>query len=430
MLCVTGNPALKMQHWMKNQLVKESYAEKWEDIVRSGAASSVNRVSENNTQSPSKEGAKPKDPTAADSASRLPAEFGTKDKVPAKGTAPMGPQDYADGSQWTARDGTMQRWESGKNGGSNGVVKNGARDSGYIGGDGAKLNGATSQQDSSSATNKASTGTSATASDRLNQQDGDSGGRAQPQGVGQVPDQAGSPKSNTRARESSSTSASSNGARSDGAKSDGAKVDGAKSDGAKSISASSDSDWWREVTAASKRNDCSSTTSALSSKPSQQNGTGQHASDGAGNKQNGAQPNKHSEQDGANYPSSSSSPSSISSQASPASSASSDGTGSSSSSSSERASSDRNASSSSSSSSLPMHGLSRQNQSTSTASSSRSAPLSPEEESDRERRTQEVQEVASKIENQMPGQKVGMTNPLQLPLFSGKCLLALPNAEV
>ena len=411
-----GNPALKMQHWMKNQLVKESYAEKWEDIVRSGAARSVNHVSEASNQSPSKEGVKAIDPTDPDALSRLPAEFGTKDKVPAKGTAPMGPQDYADGAQWTARDGTMQRRESEQPGGNNGGIKDAARDSGYIGGDGAKLNGAMSQQDSSSATDTASSETSATASDQSSQQDRDSGAREQPQGRGQVPDQAGAETSKMGEGLALPGSRKTQQLRSTSASSDGAKEDGARLDSGRQVSASSDSDWWREVTAASKRNDCSSTASALSSKKGQQDGAGQHRNDGAGNRQHGAEPSKQIMQDGASRPSSSN----TSSQASPASSTSNNGAASSSSS--QRASSGQNASSSSSSSSTsPTHGLSRQDQSTSRASSSSHAPHNTEEESDRKRRIQEVKEVASKIENQMPGQKVGMTHPLQFAfIVSGK----------
>ena len=84
--CFAGNPALKMQHWMKNQLVKESYADKWEDIVRSGNMDKAAHLFGESSQT------------------RLPAEFGTKDKVPARGTAPMGLSDYKDGSQWADRN--------------------------------------------------------------------------------------------------------------------------------------------------------------------------------------------------------------------------------------------------------------------------------------------------------------------------------------
>ena len=364
---------------MKNQLAKESYAEQWEDIVRSGAASSVKRHSESSTSAPSGEGSEGQ-PSATGSAptSRLPAGFGTRDKVPAKGTAPMGPQDYDDGSQWTERNGTLQRWESDKDS-AKAESSDGARDGGYIGGDGANVGGADRQQVTDGATDLASS------SQKLSGQDQEdstlAASRKQPQGSGQLPDQArasaargnngAGPISNSGARQSASTSASSN---------------GSKPDGGKDRLASNDSDWWREVTAASKKNDCSSAVSALTPKPGHHNG----ANGSTAGVQNGAkQDMKSMQQDGAGSPSSSSSSSSITSRKradaeslSP--------------SPSERVSFSKDTSSSSS-----MHGLRGQSQNTSRASSSKNAPLSSEDKADIAHRTQEVKELASKIENQV-----------------------------
>lgn len=123
-----GNPALKMQHWMKNQLVKESYSDKWEDIVRSSSSM------------------KQPEPCPTDSSStKLPAEFGTKDKVPASGTAPMGLSDYKDKAQWADRKEVLETQGSGN-------PKEGSRKStnpeGFLGGDGARLSSADSAQPS------------------------------------------------------------------------------------------------------------------------------------------------------------------------------------------------------------------------------------------------------------------------------------------
>lgn len=374
-----GNPALKMQHWMKNQLAKESYAEQWEGIVRSGAASSVKRHSESNTSAPAGEGSKGQPPaTGSAPTSRLPAEFGTRSKVPAEGTAPMGPQDYDDGSQWTERNGTLQRRESDKDG-AKADSSNGARDGGYIGGDGANAGGADRQQATDGAKDLASS------SQNLSRQDQEdstlAASRNQPQGSGQLPDQARAPAargdngagpiSNSGAGQSAWTSASTNGSR---------------PDGGTDRSASNDSDWWREVTAASKKNDCSSAASALTPKPNHQNG----ANGSTAGVQNGAkQDMKSVQQDGAGSPSSSSSSSSSARKKgaepellSP--------------SSSEKVSFGKDTSSSTST-----HGLRGQSQSTSRASSSKNAPLSSEDKADIAHRTQEVKELASKIENQV-----------------------------
>lgn len=102
---------------MKNQLVKESYTDKWEDIVRSG-----------NAQHP----ASPE----ASSQTKLPAEFGTKDKVPAPGTAPMGLSDYKDSRQWADRKQQLEQQGSGDP--SKGSDKP-ASPKGYLGGDGAQI---------------------------------------------------------------------------------------------------------------------------------------------------------------------------------------------------------------------------------------------------------------------------------------------------
>lgn len=366
-----GNPALKMQHWMKNQLAKESYAEQWEDIVRAGAASSVKRNSRANTSTPAPEDSKGQFPaTGSASASRLPAEFGTNSKVPAKGTAPMGPQDYADGSQWTEREGTMQRRESDRNG----AKADGARDRGYIGGDGAKLDGAVRQQATDGAKDLASS--SDDSSGRAQKGSAAQASRKQPQGSTQLPDQA-----------SAATAGGSNGAGPISSAGPGpsaatsASSHGSKPDGGKVESPSSDSDWWREVTAASRKNDCSSTASALSPKQ-------QHRQNGANGStaelwNNTKQDTKSVQQNGSASPSSSSSTGSSTSKTS----ADSDLR---SSSPSETVSYGKDASS--------MHGLEGQSQ---RASSSNNAPLSPEDKADIERRTQEVKELASQIESQV-----------------------------
>ena len=183
MFVTPGNPALKMQHWMKNQLVKESYTEKWEDIVRSGSINSHPQTDKPSTTT------------------RVPAEFGTKDKVPAKGTAPMGLSDYADPAQWTTRGGKVRRREphvqsEPESQGSSGKTDS-AKDGGYIGGDGASADGFIKQgfqnaadQSSSASTSQPShqhqenglkqapntAQTSGQQSDRATQQASDSGG--------------------------------------------------------------------------------------------------------------------------------------------------------------------------------------------------------------------------------------------------------------
>lgn len=365
-MCAAGNPALKMQHWMKNQLAKESYAEQWEDIVRAGAASSVKRNSRPSTSTPAEEDSKGQLPAAGSaSASRLPAEFGTNSKVPAKGTAPMGPQDYADGSQWTEREGTLQRRESDKNG----AKADGAGDRGYIGGDGAKLDGAVRQQATDGAKDLASFSYDASGRDE------EDNSRKQSQGSTQLPDQASAagaggnnragPVSSSGAGPSAATSASSN---------------GSKPDGGKGKSASNDSDWWREVTVASRKNDCSSTASSLSPKQHRQNGANGST---AGSWNVTQQDTKSVQQNGSASPSSSSPTSSSISKSS----ADSDSL---SSSPSETISYGKDASS--------MHGLEGQSQ---RASSSNTAPLSPEDKADIDCRTQEVKELASQIENQV-----------------------------
>ena len=359
---------------MKNQLAKESYADQWEDIVRSGAASSVKRHSETSIEG--SKGQAPSKGLAPDT--RLPAEFGTKDQIPAKGTAPMGPQDYHDGSQWTERDGTLQRRDSDKDG-HQADSSDKARDRGYIGGDGAILDGAVSQQAINDATELASFNQTLSGPD---QEDSTfAASRKQHQGSEQLPDQAQAPASGERngagpesrsgAEQAATTSASSH---------------GSKPDEGKAELASNDSDWWREVTAASKKNDCSSAASALTPKPSQQNG----ANGSTAVVWNGAkQDMKSLQQDGASSPSSSSSTSSHTSRkrtdpeqlsSSP----------------SERVSFGKDTSSLSS-----MHGLEGQSQRTSRESGSKDAPLSPEDKADIARRTQEVKELASKIEHQV-----------------------------
>ncbi|KAL0030972.1 hypothetical protein WJX79_005631 [Trebouxia sp. C0005] len=234
---VTGNPALKMQHWMKNQLVKESYAEKWEDIVRSG-----------NTHSP---------PQNTESEARLPAEFGTKDQVPAEGTAPMGLSDYADGSQWTQRDGELERRESCQapdpNPDSNqdssldsNAKTAGAQDGGFVGGDGASLNGAARPNNSSAGSQAPSSGdTTAEQTHVSSQQQRDVQGHLQnkPHGSGQLPNQAptqSSSKNNGAAPPADAGRLSSG-------------SNGASSSGSNSSMAPSDSDWWTEIMEASKR---------------------------------------------------------------------------------------------------------------------------------------------------------------------------------
>lgn len=373
--CAAGNPALKMQHWMKNQLVKESYAEQWEDIVRSGAASSVRRHSETSIISPADEASTGTAPANGSAPiPKLPAEFGAKDKVPAKGTAPMGPQDYADGSQWTERDGTMQRRESAEDGAKS---EDGASDRGYIGGDGAKLGETVRQKATDNAKDLAS---SKHESLGLGQLDGTSETLPkQPQGGN---DEAG-PASNREAGQAAAASASSN---------------GAKPDGGSNKSASNDSDWWRELTAASKRNDCSSVSSALSSNQNQQNGAKHHSSSNADGVWKGAKSEtKSGQQNGAFPPPSSSTAASSTSR---------NGAGSLPPPS--PSPSDRRSSGWDTSSSSPRQGLGGQIHDTSRPSGRKSASVGPEEQADIEKRTQDVKDLASKIENQVPGMKVGL----------------------
>lgn len=113
-----GNPALKMQHWMKNQLVKESYSGEWEDIVRSSSAKKPSQTPDSSSQT------------------KLPAEFGTKDKVPASGTAPMGMSDYKDKNQWVNRKDVLNKQDAANP--SKGSAKP-KSPMGYLGGDGARL---------------------------------------------------------------------------------------------------------------------------------------------------------------------------------------------------------------------------------------------------------------------------------------------------
>ena len=417
--CCAGNPALKMQHWMKNQLVKESYAEQWEDIVRSGAASSVNRAKEPSTASTPKNGGK--DVTTSDSAQtsgRLPAEFGTKDKVPAKGMAPMGPADYADGSQWTAHDGTMQRRERDGNGGKIDHSRNGASDHGYIGGDGAKLSGGVRQEESSIATDLASSTNSAAEVDQQHHDSTSGASRDQPQGLAQSPQQARAEPSN---RQNGAEPAGGGGSQ-QSTPSKPTDSSGVKADGGKDKSASSDLDWWREVTAASKRNDRSSAAAAPPPNSQQQNGASRpshHYSDG---RQNGAVPSSQSAgQNGAAAPSPSAS--SLGHQQASSSDTASKGAQGANASTSQptRSSSSFSTSASraplgtdpSSSSSSADHGLPGQSQSTGRASSSNGPALSPEEAADKNKKTQEVEDVASKIENQIPSKKVGLHSILQ-----------------
>ena len=365
---------MKMQHWMKNQLVKESYAEKWEDIVRSG-----------NTHSP---------PQGTESEARLPAEFGTKDKVPAEGTAPMGLSDYADGSQWTQRDGELERRESGQAPDSNSksnlnssVDSSGktasAQDAGFVGGDGASLNGAARLNNSSAGSQAPSNGvTSAENTHLSSQQQTEVEGHLQnqPQGSGQLPHQApaqSSSKQNGVAppADAGRLSSSSN---------------GASSSGSNSSVAPSDSDWWREITEASKRSDCKDTASALKPKQDEPKPSSRQVDDSSAKTQ--------AEQDifggkahDSDSQSNSSRQSGASSSSKPASRSSS--------------SSARSASSSDSSSSK---GLSMQTPQAS-ANSSTAAPQSQHEAAEMKKRTQEVRELADKIEGQEAGagQQVG-----------------------
>ncbi|DBA69924.1 TPA: hypothetical protein ACH3X2_012419 [Trebouxia sp. C0005] len=354
---VTGNPALKMQHWMKNQLVKESYAEKWEDIVRSG-----------NTHSP---------PQNTESEARLPAEFGTKDQVPAEGTAPMGLSDYADGSQWTQRDGELERRESCQapdpNPDSNqdssldsSAKTAGAQDGGFVGGDGASLNGAARPNNSSAGSQAPSSGdTTAEQTHVSSQQQRDVQGHLQnkPHGSGQLPNQAptqSSSKNNGAAPPADAGRLSSG-------------SNGASSSGSNSSMAPSDSDWWTEIMEASKRSDCKDTASALSPK--------QHQPKPSSRQVDGSPARAEAEQDifgGKAHDPDSQSNSSRQNGAS---------------------SSPHTSSSSDSSSSK---GMSMQTPQAS-ANSSTAAPQSPQEAVEMQKKTQEVRELADKIEGQEAG---------------------------
>lgn len=361
---VTGNPALKMQHWMKNQLVKESYAERWEDVVRSG-----------NTHSP---------PQGTESGTRLPAEFGTKDKVPAKGTAPMGLSDYADGSQWTQRDGELGRRESGQapdpNSNSDSNLNSSldssgktasAQDGGFVGGDGASLNGAARPTNSSADSQAPSNGvTSAESAHVSSQQQTGVQEHLQnkPQGSGHLPSQVRSSSKHNGAAPPADAGRLSSGS------------NGASSSGSASGVAPSDSDWWREITEASKRSDCKDTASALNPKQDQPKASSRQV--------DGSPAKTQAEQDifgGKAHDSDSQSNSSRQN-------------GASSSSSSKPAS---RSSSSSSDSSSPK-GLSMQTPRAS-ANSSTAAPQSPEEAAEMKKKTQEVRELADKIEGQEAG---------------------------
>ena len=365
---------------MKNQLAQESYAEQWENIVRSGAASSVNRRDNTSTSAPAGDGSTEQAPiTGSAPSTRLPAEFGIKDQVPAKGMAPMGPQDYHDGSQWTERDGTLHRRDSDRDG-AKADSSDAVRDrGGYIGGDGANLHGAVRQQAADGVKELASSNQHSSGQDQEDRTSAAS--KEQHLGSGQLPDQAwgaapdrnngAGPESRSGAGHAATTSASSH---------------GSKPDGGNAKSASTDSDWWREVTAASKNSDCSSAASALTHKPDQQNGANGST---AGMRNSAKQEMKSARQDGAGSPSSSSPSGSSTSRkhtdVEPLSS-----------SPSEKVSFGKDTSSSAS-----MHGLEGQNQSRRRASSTKNAPLSPEDKADIARRTQEVKELASKIENQV-----------------------------
>ena len=176
-----GNPALKMQHWMKNQLVKESYSGEWEDIVRSSSAKKPSQTPDSSSQT------------------RLPAEVGTKDKVPASGTAPMGMSDYKDKSQWANRKDVLNKQDAANPSKGSAEPKS---PMGYLGGDGARLS-----PDDKSAPDSAQPSGHETASS-----DG-----ASSSGQGRLPDQA-SPASRGRGDHTSNgASPSGSTARSNGA---------------------------------------------------------------------------------------------------------------------------------------------------------------------------------------------------------------------
>ncbi len=362
---------------MKNQLVKESYAEKWEDIVRSG-----------NTHSP---------PQGTESETCLPAEFGTKDKVPAEGMAPMGLSDYADGSQWTQRDGELERRENGQapdsnsnsnlNSNSNSSSDSSgktasAQDGGFVGGDGASLDGAARPNNSSASNQAPSNGVTSAENTHLSSTEVQGHLQNQPQGSGQLPSQAPVQSSSKQNGAAPPTDA--------GRLSSGSN--GASSSGSDSIVAPSDSDWWREITEASKRSDCKDAASALKPKQDQPKPSRRQVDDSpakaqaeqdifGGKAHDPDSQSNSSRQNGASS-SSSSKPASRSSSSSP-----------------------HSASSSDSSSSK---GLSVQTPQAS-ANSSMAEPQSQQEAAEMKKKTQEVRELADKIEGQEAGtgQKVG-----------------------
>ena len=374
---------------MKNQLVKESYAEKGEDIVRSGHTNSASQASESKL--------------------RLPAEFGAKDKVPAKGTAPMGPSDYADGSQWTARDGTMQRQEDGQASNSNSSSKNsdsssashdGAVDGGYMGGDGASANGAM-RQSSADASDQSHSSNGVSRSDGISLSEQQRSEiqellASQPQKSGHLPDQpkaCGSSKDNGAAPPGSLESGPARIASSGN--------DGASSSGGKDSTAPSDSDWWREVTEASKKADCKDVEKAMtpkkqvpkaSSTPVEESQAKSQAeqdifgSPQSANGSNTAAKKSAASQNGAaarNLPKDSASQRGISGAAP----------------------SDEHASSSS-------PGFASMQTPAASDKSSRATPHSPEEEADMKKKKSEAEEVASKLEGQLPksSQKVSISS--------------------
>lgn len=373
-LCVrAGNPALKMQHWMKNQLVKESYTEKWEDIVRSGSAPAPSEGHEPTTH--------------------LPAEFGTTDKVPAKGTAPMGPSDYADGSQWTERDGNLERQESDQASNSNSNSSSdsspdktaSARDRGFLGGDGASLDGVA--KSSSSKQTPSSNGVSSADHTHLSsQQQSEIQGHLleQGQGSGQLPSQG-----------QSRPSSWDKGASPQGSK-DSSQIDdvtpgnnGASPSGGSSAVAPNDSDWWREVTEASERSDCSDAAAALNPEQGQSKARSKPVDDSPAKAQaeqdifGGKSPRSDSRtngarQNGAAHPSSA--PASVSSSTSPSS---------------------------------PSNAQTQTPRAS--TNSSRAEPHSQQQSADMKKRTAEVEELASTIEGQEAGSSDQVCDAHSLP---------------
>lgn len=371
-LCVhAGNPALKMQHWMKNQLVKESYTEKWEDIVRSGSAPAPSETHEPTTH--------------------LPAEFGTTDKVPAKGTAPMGPSDYADGSQWTERDGNLERRENDQASNSNSRFDispdktASARDGGFVGGDGASLDGAKSSSNKQTPTPNGVSSADHTHLSSQQQSELQGHLQDQAQGSGQLPSQG-----------QSQPSSWDNGASPQGSR-DSSQVDdatpgsnGASPSGGSSAVAPNDSDWWREVTEASKRSDCSDAAAALTPKQGQSKARSKPVDDSPAKAQaeqdifggKSSRSDSHTNgarQNGAAHPASSA-PASVSSSTSPS-------------------------SPSSAQTQTPR----------ASTNSSRAEPNSQQQSADMKKRTAEVEELASKIEGQEVGSSDQVCDAHSLP---------------